>query len=155
MYVPSDSFGGQSPERRAAQSLQTFFTFVAAKARNRVVMSQLEGIGRSDLGAYNAEGAQTLRHFLVNEPMRDCNAWLAKLMLRDELLGVRIMEVRQAYATEDFEWVNLKRLAIEGLEQQNTLLLREHAAQRFGTLLNQAGDGSSSEQPSSEQQQEG
>lgn len=71
--------------------------------------------------------------------------------------GVRIMEVRQAYATEDFEWANLKRLAIEGLEQQNTLLLREHAAQRFGTLLNQAGDGSSSssEQPSSEQQQEG
>lgn len=38
MYVPSDSFGGMSPERRAAQSLQTFFTFVAAK----VVMSQLE-----------------------------------------------------------------------------------------------------------------
>lgn len=119
-------------------------------------MSQLEGIGRSDLGAYNAEAAQTLRHFLVNEPMRDCDAWLAKLMLQDELLGVRIMEVRQAYATEDFEWGNLKRLAIEGLEQQNTQLLRDHAAQRFGTLLNQAGGASSSsDDPSSEQTQKG
>ncbi|KAL4431281.1 hypothetical protein ABPG75_006537 [Micractinium tetrahymenae] len=153
MYVPSDSFGGQSPERRAALSLQTFFTFVAAKA-SCVVMSQLEGIGRSDLGAYNAEGAQTLRHFLVNEPMRDCNAWLAKLMQQDELLGVRIMEVRQAYAREDFEWGNLKRLAIEGLEQQNTRLLREHAAQRFGTLLEQAGGGNSAGESGGEQQQE-
>lgn len=66
------------------------------------------------------------------------------------------MEVRKAYATDDFEWSNLKRLALEGLEQQNTRLLREHAAQRFGTLLNQAGDASSSsDQPSGEQQQEG
>lgn len=70
--------------------------------------------------------------------------------------GVRIMEVRQAYATEDFEWGNLKRLAIEGLEQQNTQLLRDHAAQRFGTLLNQAGGASSSsDDPSSEQTQKG
>ena len=63
--------------------MQTFFTFVAAK----VVESQLQGIGRGDLGAYNAAGMKVLRHFLYNEPMRDCNDWLARLMKEDELLG--------------------------------------------------------------------
>ena len=128
MYVPSDSFGGVSPERRAAQSMLTFFTFVAGEPRvsthmlpcvpclptlsassrmptavfvthelpqllllgrtaAKIVMSQLEGIGRSDLGAYNAAGAATLRRFLVDEPMRDSAAWLSKLMQEDELLG--------------------------------------------------------------------
>lgn len=33
MSVPSESFGGVSPERKASQPLQTFFTFCAAKAR--------------------------------------------------------------------------------------------------------------------------
>lgn len=83
MYVPSDSFGGMSPERRAAQSLATFFTFVAAK----VVMSQLEGIGRSDLGSYNADASNTLRRFLQNEPMKDSADWLARLTTENEMLG--------------------------------------------------------------------
>jgi hypothetical protein len=31
MEVPSDSFGGQSPERKAATALRTLFTFCAVK----------------------------------------------------------------------------------------------------------------------------
>ena len=62
MYVPLE---GHSPERQAAQYLRTFHTFIAA----RIVMSQLEGIGRSDLGAYNAEQASVLRQFLQAEPL--------------------------------------------------------------------------------------
>ena len=31
MEVPSDSFGGQSPERKAAGALRTLFTFCAVK----------------------------------------------------------------------------------------------------------------------------
>lgn len=82
--------------------------------------------------------------------------------------GIRILEVRQAYAKEDFEWVsgpcqcmpqlpptmnsscttclilplqdNLKRLTLEGLEKGGTQLLRQHATQRYTTLLDQAGD---------------
>ncbi|EFN59541.1 hypothetical protein CHLNCDRAFT_50106 [Chlorella variabilis] len=135
MYVPSDSFGGMSPERRAAQSLATFFTFVAAK----VVMSQLEGIGRSDLGSYNADASNTLRRFLQNEPMKDSADWLARLTTENEMLGIRIMEVRAAYAKEDFEWDNLKRLAIDGLAADNTRLLRQHANHRFTAMLDRAG----------------
>lgn len=29
--VPSDSFGGRSPERKAADALRNFFTFAAVK----------------------------------------------------------------------------------------------------------------------------
>ena len=180
------SFGGVSPERRAAQSLQSFFTFVAA----RVVMSQLEGIGRGDLGSYNAEASRVLRHFLENEPLGDASAWLAQLTQENEMLGasmaapvpaavhsvclheqdlgssppppactastfahprpplrrppiphctarsgVRIMEVRAAYASEDFEWDNLQRLAVEGLAKDNVQILRKHASQRFTAML--------------------
>jgi len=42
------------------------------------------------------------------------------------------------------QWHNLKRLALEGLASENTRLLREHAAQRFGTLLEQSGGSSGS-----------
>ena len=31
MHVPSDSFGGQSPEKKASTALQTLFTFIAVK----------------------------------------------------------------------------------------------------------------------------
>jgi hypothetical protein len=53
------------------------------------------------------------------------------------------MEVRAAYAKEDFEWNNLKRLAIEGLESSNTQLLRNHAATRFAPLLNNSAQDDS------------
>ena len=63
----------------------------------------VQGIGRGDLGAYNAEGATVLRRFLGEVPMRDGNAWCQQLMAENEMLGVRILEVRAAYAAQDFE----------------------------------------------------
>ena len=33
MEVPSDVFGGKSPEHKAAEALQTFFTYCAVKVR--------------------------------------------------------------------------------------------------------------------------
>jgi hypothetical protein len=57
--------------------MQTFFTFAAVK----IVMSQLEGIGRGDLGSYNAEGYTNLSKFVREHPLRnDADAWLANLM---------------------------------------------------------------------------
>ncbi len=57
------------------------------------------------------------------------------------------MEVRKAYASDDFEWDNLKRLSLEALDADNTRLLREHAAERFGTLQGQAGGGGGAPPP--------
>ncbi len=47
--------------------------------------------------------------------------------------------MRAAYAVEDFEWDNLKRLAIEGLEADNKALLRQHATKHFTVMMDKAG----------------
>ncbi|PRW58723.1 hypothetical protein C2E21_3267 [Chlorella sorokiniana] len=90
----------------------------------------------------------TLRRFMHEESMRDSDAWLAKLMVEDELLAVRIMEVRKAYANEDFEWDNLRRVALEGLERGNTQLLRQHASRRYTAMLERAGETVAEDLPS-------
>ncbi|KAK9909294.1 hypothetical protein WJX75_000097 [Coccomyxa subellipsoidea] len=100
MYVPSDSFGGRSPERKASDLLRTLFTFCAAK----IVMAQLEGSGRGGLGSYNADAYQDLSTFLQEQPMRDGDAWLELLLKKNEMLALRVLEVRKAYCEEDFEW---------------------------------------------------
>uniref|UniRef100_A0A061S3J9 Uncharacterized protein n=1 Tax=Tetraselmis sp. GSL018 TaxID=582737 RepID=A0A061S3J9_9CHLO len=60
MYVPSDSFGGVSPERKASELLRTLHTFIAA----RIVLAQLEGSGRGSLASYNTEFYATLKEHL-------------------------------------------------------------------------------------------
>ncbi|KAG7672246.1 hypothetical protein KSW81_005126 [Nannochloris sp. 'desiccata'] len=126
------SFGGVSPERKAGEILRTFFTFVAVK----VVMAQLEGDGRGSLGSFNASGYTTLSKFIETNPLRsNGDEWLSKLMLEDEMLGVRIMEVRAAYAKADFEWDNCQRVAVEDMTKANTAVMRKHAQSRFGGLL--------------------
>ena len=79
------SFGGQSPERKASDALATLFTFVAVK----VVLAQLSGSGRGALGAYNADGHTALSDLLVEVPMRDGDAWLLELLRRDRAMGAQ------------------------------------------------------------------
>ncbi|KAG2490788.1 hypothetical protein HYH03_010710 [Edaphochlamys debaryana] len=131
MYVPSDSFGGQSPERKAAGILRTFFTFVAA----RVVLAQLEGSGRGALGAYDSASATDLHHFLQNVPMKDGDDWLAQLMRKNSTLGLRLMEVRDKYVAEAFEWDQLERLAKQEVRASNTKLMRTFAAASLAASL--------------------
>lgn len=51
-------------------------------------MAQMEGVGRGDLGAYNAEAYSNLSSFLEQKPLRsNGDAWLTELMQRDEMLG--------------------------------------------------------------------
>lgn len=125
MYVPSDSFNGWSPERMASSLLETFLTFVAVK----IVLAQMQGSGRGDLAAYNAQGYRNLVAFIEETPLtRDnASAWLKELMERDFMVASRIIEVRVAYAKEDFEWHNLQSLCLETLEKENMNVLRQHA----------------------------
>lgn len=55
--------------------------------------------------------------------------------------GVRVMEVRAAYAELDFEWDHCKRLATEGVKEANVRLMREFAAERFASSLASTGEG--------------
>uniref|UniRef100_A0A383WFK0 Uncharacterized protein n=1 Tax=Tetradesmus obliquus TaxID=3088 RepID=A0A383WFK0_TETOB len=123
MYVPSDSFGGLSPERKASQALQSLFTFISAK----IVLAQLEGSGRGALASYNQEQYKALFSHLQEASLSDPHAWLEQLMRKDKALALRLMEVRAAYSKTDFEWDQLQRLSVEALNKSNLQLMREAA----------------------------
>ncbi|KAJ0081377.1 hypothetical protein Patl1_09938 [Pistacia atlantica] len=40
--------------------------------------------------------------------------------------ALRILEVRSAYCKHDFEWDNLKRLAIKMVDESNTRIMRDY-----------------------------
>ena len=53
--------------------------------------------------------------------------------------GVRVMEVREAYSAEDFDWKECKELASKGIQEANVRLLRQYATEKFaGALANQS-----------------
>ncbi|CAM6098558.1 unnamed protein product [Calypogeia fissa] len=114
MFVPG--FGEKSPEAKAADSLHNFFTFVAVK----IVLSQLQD--------YNREGYQDLMDFVDRVSLKDGDKFCATLMresFRHKGLAMRIMEVRSAYAKQDFEWDNLQNLCNKNMDEANTRLMRE------------------------------
>lgn len=95
----------------------------------------MEGIGRGNLGSYNATAYTNLVKFLEKNPLKsDGDAWLAKLMEVDEMLGVRVLEVRLAYAAHDFEWDNCQRVALSDLNKKNVEILRQHAEKNITWL---------------------
>eukprot|EP00879_Flechtneria_rotunda_P031595 GHRR01034532.1.p1 GENE.GHRR01034532.1~~GHRR01034532.1.p1 ORF type:complete len:222 (+),score=58.06 GHRR01034532.1:131-796(+) len=123
MYVPSDSFGGISPERKASQALQQLFTFIAAK----IVLAQLEGSGRGSLASYNYEQYNILYKQLQDSPLTDAHSWLNQLMQKDRALALRLMVVRDAYCKEDFEWDQLQHLSHNAIKDSNIQLMRQAA----------------------------
>lgn len=106
---------------QAANNLRALLTFCAARA----ILAQLEGSGRGDLSAFNHDQFLSIRDLLVEMPMRDGDEWLAELSRRNKLAAVRVMEVRQAYATTDFEWDNVKSIALRDIREGNLRLMRQ------------------------------
>ncbi len=52
-----------------------------------MVLAQLEGSGRGSLASYNAESYDALTKMLHEEPMRDGDVWVEKLLQQNEMLG--------------------------------------------------------------------
>jgi hypothetical protein len=44
---------------------------------------------------------------------------------RNNLAATRVMEVRENYAADDFEWESLRRLSVSFLKDQNLRLMRD------------------------------
>ena len=53
------------------------------------------------------------------------------LTSKGDCVGVRVMEVRAAYAKEDFEWDHFQRLSSKVLHEGNVKLMRQHAQRAF------------------------
>ncbi|XP_027359616.1 chaperonin-like RBCX protein 1, chloroplastic [Abrus precatorius] len=115
MFVPG--FGEASPEAKGAKNLHNFFTYVAVK----IVAAQLE--------SYNREAYEELMEFLGRNSLNDGDKFCASMLRessRHKNLALRIMEVRSAYCKNDFEWDNLKRLALKMVTESNTRLMRDY-----------------------------
>ncbi|KAL9236592.1 hypothetical protein vseg_011241 [Gypsophila vaccaria] len=115
MFVPG--FGEASPEAKAANNLHHFFTYVAVK----IVAAQLE--------SYNPEAHKDLMEFLGRNSLSDGDKFCADMMRESpehKNLALRILEVRSAYCKNDFEWDNLRRVAVKMVDDSNTKLMRDY-----------------------------
>ncbi|EEH53496.1 uncharacterized protein MICPUCDRAFT_52302 [Micromonas pusilla CCMP1545] len=124
MHVPTDAFGGMSPEYKAASALKSLFTMVAV----RIVMAQ-------EAGYDNEGGAMTptykgLQDYLQENPLRDGNKWLEALMRHEDnnmrLTALRVLEVRKAYAEGQFDFKGMSSLAVEELTTENDKLMADY-----------------------------
>ncbi|XP_054795932.1 chaperonin-like RBCX protein 1, chloroplastic [Prosopis cineraria] len=109
-----------SPEAKAAKNLHNFFTYIAVK----IVSAQLQ--------SYNREAYEELMEFLSRHSLNDGDMFCASMMRessRHKSLALRILEVRSAYCKQDFEWDNLKRVAVKMVNESNTRLMREYISE--------------------------
>lgn len=66
--------------------------------------------------------------------------------------GLRILEVREAFGEEDFDWQLCRQLTAQQVKDANLALLRQHAARSFSSALGAADGGDAAdggEQPGS------
>ncbi|GAX77107.1 hypothetical protein CEUSTIGMA_g4553.t1 [Chlamydomonas eustigma] len=104
----------------------------------RIILAQLEGSGRGSLASYNQEAYNDLVSFLQSEPLKDGDEWIQKLMLKNSMLGLRVLEVRLAYSLEDFEYDQLERLAKKDMQEANIMLMRSFATTNFENAVRSA-----------------
>ena len=127
MHVPTDAFGGMSPEFKAASALKTLFTMVAV----RLVLAQEEGYDNE--GGGGTPTSIALGKFLEENPLRDGNKWLQKMLECEQtelrLIALRLIEVRRAYAESQFDFNEVRNTARLEIEKDNDKLMVDYMKQ--------------------------
>ena len=127
MHVPTDAFGGMSPEFKAASALKTLFTMVAV----RIVLAQEEGYDNE--GGGGTPTSIALGKFLEDNPLRDGNEWLQKMLECEQtelrLIALRLIEVRRAYAESQFDFNEVRNTARLEIEKDNDKLMVDYMKQ--------------------------
>jgi hypothetical protein len=128
MHVPTDAFGGMSPEFKAASALKTLFTMVAV----RIVLAQEEE-GYDNEGGGGTPTSIALGKFLEENPLRDGNEWLQKMLECEQtelrLIALRLIEVRRAYAESQFDFNEVRSTARLEIEKDNDKLMVDYMKQ--------------------------
>lgn len=139
MHVPTDAFGGMSPEYKAASALKNLFTMVAV----RVVMAQEQGYDNE--GGAMTETYRGLQDYLEKNPLRDGNKWLEQLMRHEDsnmrLTALRLLEVRKAYASGQFDFKNMHELAVEELKSENDKLMADYVTDSMNISMGSENGG--------------
>lgn len=94
-------------------------------------MAQLEGSGRGALASYDAKGYSDLESAIHDINSMDCDEWMKKLMKKNKMMAMRVMEVRAEYCKEDFEWDMCKSVAFKNIEATNLRVMRESMAESY------------------------
>jgi len=132
MHVPSDAFQGMSPEVKASQALKNLFTMVAV----RVVIAEEKARASADDVDGETSTSRVLREFLKANPMRDGNEWLRAMVSRDDaetrIVALRLLEVRKAYADEEFDFERVRAVAIKELKDDNDRLMSDYVKRSMG-----------------------
>jgi hypothetical protein len=127
IHVPTDAFGGMSPEFKAASALKTLFTMVAV----RIVLAQEEGYDNE--GGGGTPTSIALGKFLEENPLRDGNEWLQKMLECEQtelrLIALRLIEVRRAYAESQFDFNEVRNTARLEIEKDNDKLMVDYMKQ--------------------------
>ena len=108
------------------------------------MLEQLRGSGRGALGAYDTVGYSDLEQHIVNQKLNEKNSeeWLHALAERNSRIAARVMEVREAYGTEEFEWENCKALADTLLSEGNAAIMRSYLARLDNAMQGSNDDDS-------------
>lgn len=120
---------GYDPERKAVETLSRLHTFVAA----RVIMAQADGQGNECSEDVNVSKiTSAFLETLERHPMTGSGGGFVEKLLESpdaetRLAAARLIEVRRTWAEDDFDWEEMKRLALEHVETQRLDMLREHA----------------------------
>ena len=150
MYVPPGAFGGTTPERQASRMLSTMMTYIATW----IVIDQTETVapsistpgGTDPTEAPDAADGSTestraaaritsthdfLLSFLEQNPCRDGDAFMEALFATNPDVARRVAETRVAYASDDFEWENARRLTLETMRDGNARTQADLLAKTF------------------------
>eukprot|EP00227_Mantoniella_beaufortii_P001822 CAMPEP_0197618862 /NCGR_PEP_ID=MMETSP1326-20131121/61750_1 /TAXON_ID=1155430 /ORGANISM="Genus nov. species nov., Strain RCC2288" /LENGTH=151 /DNA_ID=CAMNT_0043187763 /DNA_START=468 /DNA_END=923 /DNA_ORIENTATION=- len=134
--TPTDAFGGMSPEYKAASALKNLFTMVAV----RVVMAQEESYDNE--GGTMTDTYRGLQDYLAANPLRDGNTWLEEMMRHPDtnlrLTALRLLEVRKAYASAQFDFKGMHALAVKELGEENDRLMAGYVNDSFKLSLGEA-----------------
>ncbi|PIA36768.1 hypothetical protein AQUCO_03200028v1 [Aquilegia coerulea] len=152
MFVPG--FGEASPESKAANNLHGFFTYVAVKivlaqleSYNPEAYKELmEFLDRNSVNDGDQFCANLMRESSRHQGLvarthvygrSDFCAFVYFVVMNIHVVNytcsngsymaaLRILEVRSAYCKNDFEWDNMKRLAVKMVDESNTRLMRDY-----------------------------
>ena len=124
MHVPTDAFGGMSPEHKAASALKNLFTMVAVRV---VLKQELDVVAEKGDGAVMTDTHRELSEYLRNNPLRDGNVWLEQLMRHPEhnmrRTALRVLAIRKTYTATQFDFDSMRVLAVSELKKENDLLM--------------------------------
>lgn len=121
MYVPTDSFGGLSPEKVAANVLKKVSTFASLE----IIRIREEA---------NAEEAETPAHevldaFMQKFPYKPSDDWTNQLTSSGgdlKLAALKLLQTREEFAQDAFDWNLVKSLTIESLKEEDAELMEEY-----------------------------